>query len=173
MSKLVSIAVLCLLAQAGPAVAQSAGWQVEGTRAAPPFRLVLPDAGQGVSYTFDCSGDTLRITETGVTELLDMNAGGNKKVADEGPDRVMPPKSAMMAVYTNKDKSPNFRLGTATANAEKGWDLTIEMPRNDKAFKALASANMMSLFTTGFTAAVTLEGANRKQVADFVKACGK
>jgi hypothetical protein len=173
MRKLVSIAVLCLLTSAGSAAAQSVGWQVEGTRAAPPFRLVLPDAGKGVSYAFDCSGEAIRITETGVTELLDMSSGNNKKVADEGPDRVMPPKSAMMALYTNKDKNPDFRPGTAIANPKKGWDLSIEMPRDDKAFKALASAQMMSLFTTGFTAAVMLGGPDHRLVADFVRACTK
>jgi hypothetical protein len=173
MQKLVSLAVACLFASAGSAVAQSPGWQVTGTRAAPPYRLVLPDAGKGVSYTLDCSGDVVRITETGVTELLDMSAGSNKRVADEGPDRVMPLKSAMMALYTNKDKNPDFRPGTAVANANKGWDITIEMARNDKAFRALASAQMMSLFTTGFTAAVMLGGPDRKVVANFVLNCAK
>jgi hypothetical protein len=152
---------------------QSPAWKIEGSRAAPPYRLTLPDVSPGMAFIFDCSGDTLKVTETGVTELADMSAKTDRRVPDEGPNRVMPAGSAMMAIYTDGSLKPEFKPGSAVANPVKGWDLTIELGRKDKSFRAIGATKTLSLFTTGITVAVALERADRKLIGDFVKACGK
>ncbi len=60
---------------------------------------------------------------------------------------------------------------TAVGNPAKGWDLTIRMAKSDKRLNALAKTDMLSLFTTGYTAAVTLGAAEKKMFADFLSRC--
>ena len=164
---------LALGAASATSLAQeSRVWQVEGSRKAPPYRLVLPDVGEGVSYIFDCSGSDLLVTQTGVTELLDMKAGNNARAPDTGEGRIFPEGSALMAVATDRGQ-PDFTLGTAKPNPTKGWDITIQLPRKDKSFQDFGRAEFVTLFTTGFTALVELGAADRKAVSNFVKECRK
>lgn len=170
-----AILAICsaVVAASGASAQSPGGWVVEGSRSAPPYRLTLPDAGKGVSYIFDCSGQNLLVTETGVTELLDIKASvPNTRVPDTGEGRVMPEGSALLAIFTGRG-DPDFKLGSAKANPLKGWDITIELPRTDKVFQNLGKADMLSLFSTGYTALVALEKADRKTMTDFVKECRK
>ena len=120
------------------------------------------------SYIFECAPDAVVITETGVTDLLDIRGGGTK--VGDAPGSTMPEGAALMALFTGKG-DPDFMPATAVANPAKGWDLTIRMAKSDKRLNALAKTDMLSLFTTGFTAAVTLSAAEKKMFADFLSRC--
>jgi len=171
----VALIGLCTAAFAavGAFAQDTTGWRVEGSRAAPPYRLVLPNAGTGVSYIFDCSGTNLPVTETGVTELLDMSTRNNSRVPDTGESRTFPQGSAMLAVVTNPKADPKFVSGTAKLNPNKGWDITIELPKKDKSVQDLGRSDFVSLFSTGYTGVVVLNGPDKKTVSDFIKECRK
>jgi len=119
------------------------------------------------SYIFECAPDAVVITETGVTELIDLKA--KAKVGD-APGSVMPEGAAVMALFTGKG-DPEFQTASYAANPAGGWDLTIRMAKGDKRLNALTKTDMFSLFTTGFTAAVTLNPAEKKMFADFLSRC--
>ncbi len=168
-----SIASMACAAMSEVAWAQTpGGWQVEGSRKAPPYRLVLPKAGGDVSYIFDCSGSKLVVTQTGVTELLDLEAGNNARIPDTGEVRTFPAGSAQMAIATGRG-DPDFILGSAQPNAVKGWDITIRLPRDHKSVEDLGRTDFVILFTTGFTAAAALDKADKRTVSNFAKECRK
>jgi hypothetical protein len=120
------------------------------------------------SYVFECAPDAVLVSETGVTDLIDIRGGGAK--VGDAPGSTMPEGAALMALYGGKG-DPNFLPASYAANPKKGWDLTIKVPKRDKQLDALVKADMMSLFTTGFTAAVTLSVPERKMFADFLARC--
>lgn len=153
-----------LLAAAAPAGA--GGWQLQpgdGARGA----VLSFAAGQPVSYRFECAADAVIVTETGVTGLLDPATGG--RVGD-GPDAVMPPGAALMALFSGKG-DPQFTPGEAARNKGGGWDITIRLPRDDRQLKAAAKSEMISLFTTGHTMAVRMDGEARALWKAFLKGC--
>jgi hypothetical protein len=119
------------------------------------------------SYVFECGSDAVIVTQTGVTDLLDIR--GNGKIGD-APGSVMPEGAAVMALYTGKG-DPNFLPTQAAPNIVKGWDLTLRFAKNDKALKALAKADIISLFTTGYTAAVPMDADGHAKLAGFLARC--
>src|SRR5205085_1646477 len=52
------------------------------------------------TYTFECASDAIAITETGVTDLIDIRAGG-AKIGDM-PGSTMSPGASVMALFTGK-----------------------------------------------------------------------
>ncbi|MHA6719783.1 hypothetical protein ACX40Y_10075 [Sphingomonas sp. RS6] len=119
------------------------------------------------SYTFECTPDAVAITYAGATDLL--NIRGEGKVGD-APGSAMPEGAAMMALYTGKDE-PQFMPAEYKPSAGQGWDLTIRLAKNDKALKGLERADMLSLFTTGYTAARPLDADARAQIKGFLARC--
>lgn len=120
------------------------------------------------SYIFECTSNAVAITYTGVTDLLDIRGKG--KVGD-APGSVMPEGAAIMALFTGKGE-PKFLPAEYKPNPRKGWDLTLRIPKKDKALKGLEKADMMSLFTTGYTAADVMDAQTRAQFTGFLARCG-
>jgi hypothetical protein len=148
------------------AQAEAADWHIQ-----PPdgnHGVVLTyGSGEAVSYRFECTSNEVVITETGVTELLDLRTGNT--IGDDA-NAVMPAGSAMMALASGKG-DPQFVPATAVKNPAGGWDLTIRLPKNDRQLKAMGRSNMMSLFTTGYTMAVAMDDAARARWNDFMQRC--
>jgi hypothetical protein len=119
------------------------------------------------SYIFECTPSAVAITYTGATDLLDIRGKG--KVGD-APGSVMPEGAALMALYTGKGE-PQFLPAEYKPNPVKGWDLTLRMAKNDKSLKGLEKADMLSLFTTGYTAANTVDAKTRAQFKGFLARC--
>jgi hypothetical protein len=155
-------AIVALMVSASLASAASAaGWQ-----SGPGPQIRLGEA-KAPLYMLDCSGLELVVTQFGVTKLRDMQA--NALVSDtEGS--TLPPGAALMALFTDK-VDPNMVPASAVRNAKAGWDMTIRLRKDDRAFLSLPKAGMVSLFTTGFTTASMVDKADRKLFADFVKQC--
>ena len=146
--------------------ALAGGWELQAdSGGAGP--VLTYDAGNPVSYRFECTATDVIVTETGVTKLMDLQTG--KSVGDDA-QAVMPPGAAMMALSSGKG-DPNFVPAQAVKNTAGGWDLTIRLPKNDKQLKAIGKSEMMSLFTTGYTMAVAMDDASRAQWNDFMQRC--
>lgn len=150
-----------------PAHAQkSNGWELHPAQGDRTLALTYA-AGQPVSYRFECGAQDVIITETGVTQLMDLQTG--KPIADDaaGP---LPPGAAMMALFGGKGE-PAFQPAESVKNPAGGWDLTIRMPKGDKRLTTMGKSEMMSLFTTGFTMAVVMEAGDRAIWSDFLTKC--
>ena len=153
-----------MLAVSAPA--QSTGWQLQPQMGAHGPVLTF-NAGDPISYRFECAPNDVIVTETGVTKLMDLKTG--QPIGDDA-QAVMPTGAAVMALFGGKG-DPQFIPAEAVKNAASGWDLTIRLPKGDKQIKAIAKAEMMSLFTTGYTMAVAMDGAARAKWNDFVQRC--
>lgn len=118
-----------------------------------------------------CEGDRppdyIVVTETGVTELLDLTTG--KPVGDDA-QAVMTPGAAMMALFSGKGE-PKFMPAEAVKNPLGGWDLTIRLLKDDRQIKAVTKSKMISLFTTGYTMAVVMDASSKSKWSDFVRGC--
>jgi hypothetical protein len=152
---------------AGPVTAGSSAWHVEGGPGTPPFRMEFSFGPSGVTYQFECQPQTVAITETGVTELMDLKTG--QKVSD-APGSTITSDASAMGLFTNKIK-PQLIPSDAKLNSKKGWDLTIVLPKDDAAFRSLRKADSMSLMTSGWTGMVQLDADDRKVIAAFVDGC--
>jgi hypothetical protein len=157
-----------LLAIAGLSSLQvgTSGWAVhpgEGDRG----EALTFVSGEKVTYRFECAAEEVVVTQTGVTKLMDLKTG--KQIGD-GPDSVMPSGAAMMAVFGGKG-DPQFHPAEASKNSASGWDLTIRLPKDDKQLKAIGKSEMMSLFTTGYTMAVPMDGGDRAVWNGFLNRC--
>ncbi len=119
-----------------------------------------------VSYRFECTSDAILVTETGVIELMDFATGDE---VDDGA-ALLPSGAAMMAIYSGKGE-PEFLPAKAVKNPRGGWDLTLRLPKDDKQLKALGTSEMMSLFTSGYTMAVAMDGNSRASWKDFMRRC--
>jgi hypothetical protein len=137
-----------------------------GWHAGPGAQISFGDAERTV-YKLDCSGPELVVTQYGVTQLLDLQE--NKPVGDSDGS-TLPAGAAVMALATDKVE-PNMIRATAVRNAERGWDMTIRLPKDDPTLRSLPRAEYFSLFTTGFTLAVPLGKADRKLLSAFVEQC--
>lgn len=153
-----------LLVASTPSYAES--WKIVGAGNGHGETMTL-QIGSERSYIFECASDAVVITYTGVTGLLDIR--GNGRVGD-APGSVMPEGAAMMALYTGKG-DPQFLPAEYKANPSKGWDLTLRMAKSDKALKGLEKTSMLSLFTTGYTAANDVDAGTRAQFAGFLARC--
>jgi len=158
------LAATGMLALAVPA--HAAGWQLQP---ADPGRgaVLTYNSGQPVSYRFECASDAVVITETGVTKLLDLKTG---KAIGDGVGATMPEGAAMMALFGGKG-DPQFTPAVAVKNPAGGWDLTIRLSKEDKQLKAIGKSQMMSLFTTGYTMAVSMDASARASWEGFLQAC--
>lgn len=152
------------LAFASPASAQE--WTLAAA-ADGHGETLTTDLGSGRSYVFECAADAVVITYTGVTGLNDLMT--NTKVGD-APGSVMSDGAAMMALYTGKGE-PEFQPAEFRPNPHNGWDLTLRLKPTDRTLKGLEKTDMMSLFTTGFTAAVPVETETRALFKGFLARC--
>jgi hypothetical protein len=158
--------VSCLLLTAGTASAEPTGWTV--VNATDGETLMFDGfADKGVTYKFSCVGQTLTATEIGVTQLMNMADG--QKIGDV-PGSLMPPGAAVMTLFADRAK-PAFIAADATPNAKFGWDLTIRLPLNNPAVRALPKAKSLSLMTTGWTGLVELGQSDRVTISSFLKSC--
>ncbi|HEY5720896.1 MAG TPA: hypothetical protein VIT45_01105 [Allosphingosinicella sp.] len=152
--------LMALASAATPEPAVSA-WQLESAT------QLLYGGREAPLYRLDCAGPELVVTQYGVTQLLDIQQ--NKPVGDsEGT--ALPAGAAFMALATDKTE-PNLIPASAVRNARTGWDMTIRLPKNDPAFLSMPRAKFVSVFTTGYTTAVTLGKEDRKLLATFVGQC--
>lgn len=119
------------------------------------------------AYIFECNPSDVAVTYTGVTDLL--NIRGNGKVGDT-PGSVMPEGASVMALFTGKG-DPEFLPAEYKPNPTLGWDLTLRFAKDNKALKSLEKANMLSLFTTGYTAANDIDATTRAQFSGFLARC--
>lgn len=159
-----ALATVALLA--APIQAQGSGWALHPAADGHGAVLTLNE-GEAVSYRFECAADGVIITETGVTKLIDLKTG--KAIGDDAGD-TMSEGAAVMALFGGKGQ-PNFVPATAVHHPVKGWDLTIRLPRGDKQLKAIPKAELISLFTTGYTMATVMDAESRGQWKAFVQAC--
>lgn len=158
------LGVVVMLAMS--ARAEAGDWKLQpadGHRGA----VLTLETGTPVSFRFECAATDVIVTETGVTKLLDLKTG--KTIGDDA-QAVMPPGAAMMGVLAEK-AGPQFIPAEAVRNPAGGWDLTIRLGKSDKHLKAIGKSDVMSLFTTGYTMAVTMDDAARAQWNDFMKRC--
>lgn len=158
------LGLAAILAVSAPA--QSAGWELQ-TQTGAQGPVLTFNAGDPVSYRFECAAKDVIATETGVTKLIDLNTG--QPIGDDG-QAVMPPGAAMMALFSGRG-DPQFVPAEAVKNPAGGWNLTIRLPKDDKQIKAVGKAEMMSLFTTGYTMAVAMDSAARAKWNDFLRRC--
>ncbi|HEX5182125.1 MAG TPA: hypothetical protein VFW19_03125 [Allosphingosinicella sp.] len=165
MSRRLKIAGLALML-AVSARADAAGWEL-APAAGGHGAVLTHGAGGPLSYRFECAADAVVVTETGVARLLDVRTGN--KIGDDARG-VMPPGAAMMALFTGKGQ-PDFRPAEAAKNPAGGWDLTIRLPKGDKALKAAARSDMISLFTTGETAAIQMDADAHAKWNQFLRSC--
>ena len=157
-------ALAALLAFSAPAQAEA--WQLQpadGSRGA----VITFGSGEPGSYRFECAADGVVVSQSGVTKLLDLQTG--KQIGDDA-GAVMTPGAAVMALFTGKGE-PQFVPAAAAKNPAGGWDLTIRLPKKDRQLKAVGKSEMISLFTTGHTIAVPMDGAARAKWKDFLHAC--
>lgn len=144
---------------------EEGGWTIEPAGAGHGEVLSF-ELEQGKSYRFECSASDVIVTQTGVTQLLDLRT--NTKVG-EGPGAVMTDGAAMMALSSGED--PEFQPAKAVKNPAGGWDLTIRVAKDDKMLNAMPKSKLMSLFTTGFTTAVVMSDQGRKVWKGFLTRC--
>jgi hypothetical protein len=157
------------LAFAATAAAEPGAWRVEGQPGGSPYRLSLDGLGPNVTYAFECRSDGVLITETGVTQLMDVQTG--KKIGDD-PGSSITPGAAYLALMSDPKSSPDLLPAKAAPNPVRGWDLSVVAPKTDKQWRALPRAKMMTLMTTGWTIGVQLNDEARKVIAGFVAGCG-
>jgi hypothetical protein len=148
--------------------AHAEGWEIKQPSGATNLLLIYKGQGQA-SYRFECSPTEVIVTEIGVTDILDFRT--NTKV-DDTPGSTMAPGAALMALATGSDDAPNLGPAEAAPNAVRGWDMTIRLPKKDKALRAFAKARMVSLFTTGYTMAVALDDVDTQTIRSFLSQCG-
>lgn len=160
--KLMPLAIMLAIS----ARAEAAGWQLQPANGSRGVILTF-GSDAPVRYRFECKTDEVLVTETGVTKLIALKNG---HPIGDGPDAVMPPNAAMMALFSGKG-SPQFVPAEAMKNTAGGWNLTIRLPKNDEQMKAVGTSKTMSLFTTGYTMAVAMDGAARAKWKDFMRRC--
>lgn len=145
--------------------ANGADWQLQAEDGDSP--LLTYGSKEQVSYRFACTPTGVRVTATGVTKLMDFGTGA---IVGDDDGAVMTPGASMMALYGGKGE-PDFIPAEAVKNPAGGWDLTISLPKDHKQLKALGKSEMMSLFTSGHTMAVAMDGNARATWSDFMRRC--
>ncbi|MCY7280461.1 MAG: hypothetical protein LH610_06105 [Sphingomonas bacterium] len=160
--KLISLSVILAMS----AQAEAADWQLQPAAGSGGAVLTF-GYGDVVSYRFECAANEVIVTETGVTKLLDVKTGSF--IGDDS-NAVMPAGAALMALFSGKG-DPQFVPASAVKNPAGGWNLTIRLAKNDKQLKAIGKSKMMSLFTTGYTMAVAMDGAARAKWSRFMQDC--
>lgn len=152
----------------GSAAAAPRGWVIDRADQGAPVLSFDGFTDKGVTYEFTCTNNALTVKEVGVTLLMDPTDG--QKVGDD-PGSAMRPGAAMMALFTDRTK-PAFVAAGAKPNVQRGWDLTISLPLNDPAVRALPKAKAVSLMTTGWTGLAKLGPDESATISAFLKSCG-
>ena len=151
------------------ALAES-NWRVTGAPGDAIFALTTTVAAEkGVTWTFQCETDTVALTQTAVTNLVDIQNG--LKVAD-GPGAVMSPGAAVMGLMSDRNNS-GFLPALTRPNPRLGWDMLIRLPKKDRALRGMAKAKMVVVMTTGFTVAASIDAEDRPVISDFLDRCLK
>ncbi len=107
------LGLAALLAASAPA--QSTGWQLQPPVSGHSPVLTL-NAGDPVSYRFECTPNEVIVTETDVTKLIDLKTG--QPIGDDA-QAVMPSGAAMMALFGGKG-DPQFIPAEAVKNVANG-----------------------------------------------------
>jgi hypothetical protein len=156
---------MVLAASVASASSQSI-WSIQGAPGTASFSLIAA-VKPPVSYIFDCTSRThVAITHTAATKLTD--AARRKPVPDSAT--ALPAGASFMALRLDRgDLVMNEAI--AERNDEGGWDLTIDLPKNDPAFLAMPSAHKVSLRTTGRETSLQLSDEDRAVIADFIHRC--
>ncbi len=165
--RLLQLAAVVVGLLAIPAAALAHGWQIDGGSVSSPLVLSRDLDGTAVSYQFECRRDHVVVRETGVTQLMDVKTG--VKVGDE-PGSAMTPGAAYMAIMLDSGQ-PDLVPAQASANAKKGWDLSIDLPLKAPSLQGLRKAKAMTLMTTGWTILVELDADDRKVIGAFLDRC--
>jgi hypothetical protein len=148
--------------------AEAEPWRATGGPETPPFMLTLADPiGPGTAYKFECGAHEITVTEVGVTQLLDLKTG--QHIRDE-PGSTMPDGAATMAFRLGSGEG-EFRSATAHSNNIRGWDLTIEIAKDDAAFLKFQTAEFVTLMTTGMTNLIKINAVDRTVIDNFVQRC--
>jgi hypothetical protein len=154
--------------------AQASGW-IYSPGAPQGPTLSFDAAGENpVHYSLRCAKGALTASQAGATELMDLTNGAT--VPDTGLS-TLPPGAAKLALLTERNttvtanSSPGFVSAQAAPNAARGWDLSITVPMDDPAVKALAKAKAVALMSTGNTTLVALGADGRTAMSAFLKAC--
>ncbi|MFL6844158.1 MAG: hypothetical protein ACJ8ER_04680 [Allosphingosinicella sp.] len=165
MSPLIKLSGLAaMLAITGTAQA-AAGWQFQPAQGDRGTVLTF-EADGPVTYRFQCAGDSVMVTETGVTALMDLQSGQPV----DSSQAALPAGAAVMALFDGRG-DPQFVPADAVKNPAGGWDLTIRLRKDDKLLKAIGKSETISLFTTGYTMAVPLNNSSRILWRQFLASC--
>ncbi len=160
-------ALLALSLFLAPQTADEGGFRLVPATAEHGEQLTIGDPATSPHYLFECGERDVKIVQFGVTGLMDLTTG--KKIED-APGSQITPGAAFMALFSGSGQ-PDLIPAEAAPNARKGWNLTIRLAKDDKSLRKLAKANMMSLFTTGYTEAIAIGDAQRKLMGQFVEGC--
>jgi hypothetical protein len=163
-------AVFSLLLFSGvcPGMAEANAWTLVPAEADKELQFVLSDE-VGIRYAFVCESQTIRVTNFGVTKLMDLQTGTT--ISDEA-GAVITPGASFMALYTGKG-DPEFLAADVKPSSEKGWDVTLRFDKKDKRLDALTKAEVISLFTTGYTIAVEMGKEDHLKAREFLTSCRK
>lgn len=141
----------------------STKWRVEGDG---ELRLVYPLRAHQ-AFEFDCADSRLKVSSKGVVGLRHFKTG---VPFGDGQDVPLPHDGVMLVLAVDAlPQVPTAAL--ATHNPAGGWDLVMEIARNDPAFAALPNAGLMSVIALAETTAVMLGEADRRVINAFVTRC--
>jgi hypothetical protein len=159
------VGALVLAVSTVSADAQSV-WSIQGAPGTSSFSLIAA-IKPPVTYIFDCTSRThVAITHTAATKLTD---AARRKPVPEGAT-ALPPGASFMALRLDRsDLVMNEAI--AERNESGGWDLTIDLPKNDPAFLSMPDAKKVSLRTTGRETSLHLTDEDRAVIADFIHRC--
>jgi hypothetical protein len=163
-----AIALVSLVLTGVSATSAESSWSVQGIPGSASFVLATAiKSAPHAAYQFNCSSPThVTVTYIGVTKLTD--AAKRRKVDENATE--LPPGASFMGLRAG-DEDAGMVEANAVRNESGGWDLTIEVAKDDPAFLALPTAEKIMLFTTGKNTSVPLSDADRAIVADFVNRC--
>jgi hypothetical protein len=167
MKLIFALCACSLLALPSASGAQPRGFEMRQTSNGGASVTYNGFADKGVTYELSCADNVITAKELGVTSLMDPTDG--TKIGDSAGSAIRP-GAAMMALFTDRTK-PAFTPAVAVPNIQNGWDLTIRLPMDDAAVRALPKAKAMSLMTTGWTGLVQLDATDRTMFSAFVEAC--
>lgn len=163
------IAVAALFMTGVSATSAESSWRIEGVPGTASFILTtLIKTAPHAAYVFNCSSPThVAVTHTSVTNLTDAQ---KRRKVPENWSGDLPAGAAFMALRPDGADVPMVEAASER-NATGGWDLTIDVPKDDPMLQSLPTAEKVQLFTTGKSTAVQLTDDDRKIIADFIGQC--
>jgi len=141
----------------------STKWRVEGDGG---LRLIYP-LRTNQSFEFDCAGSRVKVWSKGVVGLKHFKTGA---AFGDGQDVPVPREGVMLTLAV--DALPQTPTpAQASHNPAGGWDLVMEIAKNDRTFAALPNAKLMSVIALADATAVMLGEADRGVIGAFVTRC--